>query len=257
MSKKFSLFLFAVLFVCLVNPAFAIESQIVAGAGPSTKIVDMFFKDFSKLPVCADYRFTIMERSVKHKGGIQNSDSFLFGRTGRPLNADESALGKEEIFLAKVPIAFAKGLEVKVSSLTMAQVEQIFTRKITNWSKVGGPDAKIVLVGRESTEALFKVLKADYPSFKSARFDKTFKKDHEVVKFLTSAQGRYAIAFGAEPNFTKFNLLKVKSFSSGVQLGLVFDNKNSAHPVILEAQKYAGSADWKKQVKTTKMLPVN
>ena len=189
MSQKFSLFLVAVLFVFLVNPAFAIESQIVAGAGPSTKIVDMFFKDFSKLPICADYRFTIMERSVKHKGGVQNTDAFLFGRTGRPLNAKETALNKEDIFLAKVPIAFAKGLEVTLSSLSMSQVEQIFSRKITNWSKVGGPDADIVLVGREPSEALFKVLKEDYPSFEQVKFDKIYKKDHEVVKFLTSAQG--------------------------------------------------------------------
>ena len=57
--------------------------------------------------------------------------------------------------------------------------------------------------------------------------------------------------------FSRFNLINVSKFSSGVQLGLVFDKKNSQNPVILEAQKCAGSPDWKKQVKTTKMLTVN
>lgn len=257
MRGKLFLFLLVLLFTVLVNPALAIDKQIVAGAGPSTKIVDLFFEDFSKQPACANYNFTIMERSVKHKGGIQNSDAYLFGRTGRPLNAKEMALGKDDIFLAKVPIAFSKGLEVKTSPLTMVQIEQIFSREIVNWAKVGGPDAKIVLVGREPTEALFLALKEEYPAFNKVKFDKIFKKDHEVVKFLTSPQGRYAIAFGAEPNFKKFNLLEVNDFTSGVKLGLVVDNKNHQHPVVMAAQKYAQSPEWKNQVKKANMLPVD
>ena len=239
------------------SSASAVNKQLVAGAGPSTQIVKTFIQSFSKLPECKDVKFSVMETSIKHKGGIQNSDKFLFGRTGRPLNAKESALGKEEIFLAKVPIGFAKGLKVDTSTLTVAQIEKIYTRRIVNWNEVGGPDAKIVLVGREPTEALFNVMKKDYPFFKSVDFDKVFKKDHEVVKFIGSPNGKYAIGFGAKANFNKYTSLQVDGFVSGVNLGLVYDAKNSRNPIVVAAKKYAKTAAWDNQVTKTGMLPVN
>jgi len=37
-----------------------------------------------------------------------------------------------------------------VSALTVDQIRDIYTGKVTNWSKVGGPSAKIVVIQRES-----------------------------------------------------------------------------------------------------------
>lgn len=242
-------------FLSLVaNPVLSQESQIVAGAGPSTKIVQLFVDGFAKLPACAEYNFSVMPVSIKHKGGILNSDKYLFGRTGRPLNAKEVALGKDEIFLAKVPVTFAKGLAVGVSSLSMKQVEAIFSGKLTNWKELGGDDAPILLVGREQTEALFQTLKADHPFFNDVTFDKTFKKDGQVIKFLTSPQGKHAISFGAKPNFSKHNILTVADFSSGVNLGLVVDKKNSQHPVVLAAKDYAKTEKWHRVVLENDLL---
>lgn len=42
-----------------------------------------------------------------------------------------------------------------VSELTIAQVKDIFQGKITNWSAVGGPDAPVVLYGRESSSGTY------------------------------------------------------------------------------------------------------
>jgi len=237
--------------------ALAQENQIVAGAGPSTAICKLFFNEFNQLEGTNGYNFAVMENSIKHKGGILNSDKFLFGRTGRPLTEKEKALGKEEIFLAKVPIAFARGLEVNVSALSMEQIRKIFTGEITNWKQVGGSDAPILLVGREQTEALFMTLKEEYPFFKDVTFEQVFKKDHEVVNFLKSPLGKNAIAFGAKPNFTEYNLLNVEGFSSGVSVGLVYDLKNATSPIVQIAKEYAASSDWKIEVAKTSMLNVN
>ena len=40
--------------------------------------------------------------------------------------------------------------ENPVSDLTIEQIADIYTGKITNWSEVGGNDAEIVLIGREA-----------------------------------------------------------------------------------------------------------
>ena len=259
MSTRF----IAIIFVCIVSitmlstNAISQEGQIVAGAGPSTEICKLFFTEFNKLEGVSNYDFTVMESSVKHKGGILNSNKFLFGRTGRPLTEEEKALGKDQIFLGKVPIAFSKGLEVNLSQLSIENITKIFTGEITNWQEVGGPDAPILLVGREQTEALFMTMKAEYPFFKNVTFEQIFKKDHEVVKFLISPAGKHAIAFGARPNFSEFNLLTVDGFSSGVSVGLVYDLRNKDNPVVPLAKEYAASSAWKKQVDKTSMLSIN
>jgi hypothetical protein len=246
-----------IIVLLLSTTAYAQNKQIVAGAGPSTEICKLFFSDFDSSIDGKEYSFTVMDGSVKHKGGILNSDKFLFGRTGRPLTDKEKALNKEQIFLAKVPITFAKGLEVNIAQLTMKDIERIYLREVTNWKTLGGPDAPILLVGREPSEALFMTLKEDYSFFKGLKFDKVFKKDHEVVKYLSSPLGRYAVAFGAKPNFPKPNILDVNDFSEGVKVGLVYDLKNSEHPVVKKAQEKAASKQWIEKVMSTEMLPVN
>lgn len=257
--KRTLLFIALLLAASLHLPAsaHAHHEQIVAGAGPSTKVVELFFKHFAKDPACKDYNFSVMPTSVKHKGGILSSDKYLFGRTGRPLNAKELAMGKGEILLGKVPIAFATGLEAEASILTLQQLKRIFTRQVTNWKEVGGHDAPILLVGREPSEALFLELKKDYPFFKKVQFDKIFLRDGDVVKFLNSPAGGNAIGFGANPNFTDYNRIPVEGFSAGVALGLVYDQKQAEHPVIKAAQKFAASPEWKSLLPSLDMLPAN
>lgn len=245
------------LLLLLAIPVKATQYQLVAGAEPSTKIAELFFQSFSKDPVCRDYVFSVMEKSINHKGGILSSDKFLFGRTGRPLSSAEKTLGKEEILLGKVPIVFAKGLETQTDRISLKQLELILTRKITNWKQVGGISAPILLVGREKTDALLCALKKDYPFFNNIEFDIVFNKGSDVVKFLQSPAGATAISFGAKPNIPSYNLLTVDNLSSHSTLGLVFDLKNSENPVIIAAQKYARSAAWKNLLPILDSAPVN
>lgn len=242
----------------MVSPlCLAAEKQVVAGAGPSTKIVQEFFNDFSQQPIAAGVDFEIPDKSAKHIGGIKCSDFHLFGRTGRPLNSKEKRLNKEEIFLAKVPIAFAIGKGVGVESISLADLEKIYTGKINNWKEVGGADAAIVLVGREPTEALFMELKKEYPYFSGARFDVKFNKDNTVVSFMKTEKSRYALAFGAKSNFKELNPVGVQGFSAGVRLGLVYDMKNSDNPLVVAALAFAKKPKWQAMVKKKGLIPVS
>lgn len=256
MKKTLFLILAFLQMVCCKSPALAVEQQLIAGAGPSTIIVQVFFDKFAENPAANGYKFIVPERSAKHAGGIQSSNDFLFGRTGRPLSSSEKQLNKDEIFLAKVPVAFSLGSEIGLSELTFQQIEDLYLGRVTNWRTLGGPDAEVLLVGREQTEALFTTLKEAYPFFDNVNFSITFKKDHQVVNFLKSPQGRYAIGFGAKPNFSELNILKIKGMTAGVNVGLVYDLKSKTHPLVVAAKEYATSEEWRDEVIKFGLLPV-
>ncbi len=240
------------------SAAYAKETLVIAGAGPSTKIVDLFFQSFAKQPAAQNYSFVVPPESVKHAGGIKHSFKNLFGRTGRPLNVAEINYKRNEIFLAMMPVSFATGGEVGVSLISMRELEMILRKEITNWKTVGGPDAEIITVGRESTEALFSELKHYYPFFKNAKFDIVLNKDHEVVDLLESPQGWYAISFGAKANLSHLNEIHLREeLNTGVRLGLVYDRKHEQHPLVLAVKEYAQSDEWKRIVKNSGAYPVN
>ena len=72
------------------------------------------------------------------------------GLASRGLKDDEKSSGLTETVLAYDGIAVVVIPENPVSDLTLAQIADIYTGKITNWKDVGGNDAEIVLIGREA-----------------------------------------------------------------------------------------------------------
>ena len=72
------------------------------------------------------------------------------GLASRGLKDDEKSAGLTETVLAYDGIAVVVSPENPVSDLTIEQIADIYTGKITNWSEVGGNDAEIVLIGREA-----------------------------------------------------------------------------------------------------------
>ena len=72
------------------------------------------------------------------------------GLASRGLKDDEKSSGLTETVLAYDGIAVVVSPENPVSDLTIEQIADIYTGKITNWKDVGGSDAEIVLIGREA-----------------------------------------------------------------------------------------------------------
>ena len=72
-----------------------------------------------------------------------------FGALSRELKDEEKAVLKHEWVIAKDGIAIVVNKDVDVDDLTKEQIKDIFTGVITNWSEVGGTNAKIEVIVRE------------------------------------------------------------------------------------------------------------
>ncbi len=133
----------------------------------------------------------------------------------------------------------------------------IYTGGITNWKTVGGPDAPILTIGREKNEALFSVLKKEYPFFREALFKRVVVRDNIAINIMKHPVGQYGIAFGAKPNFDAAGtrIFTIADFSAGEHVGLVYDKKNSNHPIIRTVAAFAASAHWKRAVTSARLLP--
>ena len=72
------------------------------------------------------------------------------GLSSRALKDEEKAQGLEETVLAYDGIAMVVSPDNPVKELTLEQIADIYTGKVTNWKDVGGNDAEIVVIGREA-----------------------------------------------------------------------------------------------------------
>jgi phosphate transport system substrate-binding protein len=123
------------------------------------KIVASGSTSMEELMTALGEAFTVInpDVSVEIQGGgsstgVKNASNGVteIGNSSRALKADEKSLGLTEHVVALDGIAVVVNAANPVSDLTTAQIADIFTGKITNWKDVGGQDAAIVVVVRES-----------------------------------------------------------------------------------------------------------
>ena len=72
------------------------------------------------------------------------------GLSSRALKEEEISKGLRETTFALDGIAIVVNTENTVEDLSLEQIAKLATGEITNWSEVGGPDAPVVLIGREA-----------------------------------------------------------------------------------------------------------
>ena len=77
------------------------------------------------------------------------------GLASRALTDDEKAGGLTETIVALDGIAVIVNAENPVSDLTIEQIADIYTGKITNWKELGGADANIVVVSRDTSSGTY------------------------------------------------------------------------------------------------------
>lgn len=80
-----------------------------------------------------------------------NDGNAMIGDLSRDLKDEENPDNFDIYVIALDGIAVAVNNENPVSDLTQDQIAKIFTGEITNWSEVGGDDAAITVIGRESS----------------------------------------------------------------------------------------------------------
>jgi phosphate transport system substrate-binding protein len=69
--------------------------------------------------------------------------------------AKENGITPVEFVVARDAIAVVVNPTNPVNELTIQQISDMYTAKITNWSQVGGPDRPIVLLSRESNSGTY------------------------------------------------------------------------------------------------------
>jgi phosphate transport system substrate-binding protein len=69
--------------------------------------------------------------------------------------AKQNGIDPKQLTIARDAIAVVVNPRNPISELTIPQLSDIFTGKITNWSELGGSDAPIVLLSRESNSGTY------------------------------------------------------------------------------------------------------
>ena len=110
--------------------------------------MEILAEDYQK----ANEGTTIEVQQVGSSAGITNTidGTSQIGMSSRDLK-DEEKSELKEYQIAIDGIAVITNSANKVKDLTLQQVKDIYTGKITNWKEVGGPDESIVLVTRPTS----------------------------------------------------------------------------------------------------------
>ncbi|MGL4590134.1 MAG: phosphate ABC transporter substrate-binding protein [Mycoplasmatales bacterium] len=146
MKKIFTLGLLLVMTLAGCAPA-AQQTVAIGGSTSVQKFMEEFIIPQSNTAIKVESTY----QSTSSSDGVVKAidGTYTFGTASRELKPEEKT-EVQEFVLAYDGIAIAVHPNNKVSSLTRAQIVDIFTGKISNWSEVGGADAAISVVSRES-----------------------------------------------------------------------------------------------------------
>lgn len=99
---------------------------------------------------------------------------------------DEELESLDETVLAIDGIAIIVNPENTVTDLTIEQIAGIYTGTITNWSEVGGPDAEIVIIGRESASGTRDGFESITDTEDACQYDQELTSTGDVIQTVAS-----------------------------------------------------------------------
>lgn len=119
----------------------------ISGSTSVGPVVEILAKDFQS----KNEGVSIEVQQLGSSAGIKNAidGTSQIGMASRDLKDEEKQAGLKETEIALDAIAVVTNKSNEVKNLTVDQIKDIYTGKITNWKEVGGKDAPIVVVSRE------------------------------------------------------------------------------------------------------------
>jgi phosphate transport system substrate-binding protein len=146
---------------------------VIQGSDTEVQLVSTMVEAFAKIDATADI-------SVAGGGSAVGIAALMNGETdiansSRKMKPEEIVLAKEkgrdpqEFILARDGLSIVVHPENPLAKISMGELGKVFAGTMTNWKELGGPDAPIVLYGRQSTSGTFSffrdtVVKGDYAS---------------------------------------------------------------------------------------------
>ena len=105
--------------------------------------------------------------SIGSGGGIAavGSGRALLGRVARELTSVEREAGIVYTPIALMPSSFFAHPSAKVTSITSAQLFDIYTGRVANWKEVGGADLRIRVIRREDIDSTLTILRQSMPGW--------------------------------------------------------------------------------------------
>ncbi len=226
---------FAWLFHCALGTAWAEPVKLdIVGTGDGMEVLRALGSAFSEQHKSVDI---VIPPSIGSGGGVAavGSGKSVLGRVARKLTDTETASGIVYRPIARLPASFFTHPDAGVTSLTSAQLLDIFAGRVTNWKEVGGKDVRIRVVRREDTDSTLTVLRASMPGWKDLAISeksKTATTTQEAVNTTREVSG--AIGFGPFHKSLEQGLTVIKidghyptddSYPSSVELALIFTEK--------------------------------
>lgn len=141
--------------------------------------------------------------SIGSDGGIAAvvSGEAVLGRVARILTDAEAAAGVKYEPFAKLSSAFYVHPSTGVTSLTTAQLADVYAGRVQNWNEVGGADLRIRVVRREDTDSTLRILRTTMPRWNDlviTEHSKTAVTTQDSIETVRDIRG--TIGFGP---FTK------------------------------------------------------
>ena len=136
--------------------------------------------------------------------------------SSRPMKPSEREKLKQRYNTLGVEIKVAKdGLSIyenaagSISELTLEQIKDIYTGKITNWKDLGGPNAKIIVYGRENSSGTYVYFKDNVLG--GADFTSAMQSMPGTAAVVNAvAKDKNAIGFGGAAYAKGIKFIKVK-----------------------------------------------
>jgi len=206
------------------------EELVVPGSGNNEFVVRELAKAFNARQT--QHRVTVQPSSGM-AGAVRDVSEGVssLGRVGRPLRDVELAKGLAYLPLGRDAIAVAGGAAVTARKISTEQLKAVFSGKITEWTALGGQQAPIRVIGKESTDAIRSQITAHFKDLAYADTVKIAHLDTQLLELLD----RYPTSF-AIINHSALGACKTKVVTlalDGVEPSL--DNiANGRYPLIME-----------------------
>lgn len=147
-------------------------------------------------------------------------------------NANRLNIVPTKNIVALDAIAVIVNPENKVDSLTIEQLRDIFSGKITNWKFVGGIDKEISLFGRENSSGTYEFMKEYVLHDKIKKVFYDFAPSTQVLQgtaalTVSIRKDQHAIGYGSLGYFAKkrgVKILKIVNDLTGLSVNLMKNN---------------------------------
>ena len=190
----------------------------------------------------------IVPPSIGSGGGVAavGSNKEILARVARPLSDPEKEAGLVSVPVMRLPSAFFVHRSAGVSSLSSAQLADIYRGKITNWRDVGGQDMRIKVVRRVDQDSTLLVLRQSMPGWKDLAItekSKTAVTTQDCIDTVKEVPG--AIGFGPFTTALEMELAVLKidghhptdrNYPSAVTLSFVYKDST----VTPDAKRFIG-----------------